>query len=110
MKKADRLHPVISLCVYYGESLWDGPRCLMDMLEVPDEIRSIVSDYRMNLSELRTSGVLKLSDSDINTMFGVSRFIYERNYDKINTIYNIKSGRSHRNWVYDEFFVTYNAE
>lgn len=59
------------------------PRCLMDMLEVPDEIRSIVSDYRMNLSELRTSGVLKLSDSDINTMFGVSRFIYERNYDPI---------------------------
>lgn len=41
----------------------------------------------MNLSELRTSGVLKLSDSDINTMFGVSRFIYERNYDKINTMY-----------------------
>ncbi len=87
MKKTDRLHPVISLCVYYGENPWDGPRCLMDMLEVPDEIRPLVSDYRMNLTELRTSGALKFSDPDVNTVFEVSRFIYERNYDKINTVY-----------------------
>ena len=25
MKKTDRLHPVVSLCVYYGEHPWDGP-------------------------------------------------------------------------------------
>ena len=87
MKKTDRLHSVISLCVYYGENPWDGPRCLMDMLEVPDEIRPLVSDYRMNLTELRTSGTLKFSDPDVNTVFEVSRFIYERNYDKINTVY-----------------------
>ena len=24
-KKTDRLHPVVSLCVYYGENEWDGP-------------------------------------------------------------------------------------
>ena len=56
---------------------------LMDMLEVPDEIRPLVSGYRMNLTELRTSGTLKFSDPDVNTVFEVSRFIYERNYDKI---------------------------
>ena len=39
-KKTDRLHPVISLCVYYGESEWDGPSSLKDMLEIPEKIES----------------------------------------------------------------------
>lgn len=87
MKKTDRLHPVISLCVYYGEDPWDGPLCLKDMLEIPDKIKTLVSDYKMNLIELRTSGALKFRDSDVNTVFDVSRSIYERNYGKINTVY-----------------------
>ncbi len=87
MKKTDRLHPVISLCVYYGENPWDGPLCLMDMLEIPDKIRTLVSDYKMNLIELRTSGALKFHDSDVNTVFDISRSIYERNYGRLNTVY-----------------------
>ncbi len=87
MKKTDRLHPMISLCVYYGENPWDGPLCLMDMLEVPEKIKPLVSDYKMNLIELRTSGFLQFHDQDVNTVFDISRWIYERNYDKINTVY-----------------------
>ena len=87
MKKTDRLHPVISLCVYYGENPWDGPLSLTDMLEIPNKIRPLVSDYKMNLIELRTSGALKFHDSDINTVFDISRSIYVRNYAKINTVY-----------------------
>ncbi len=49
LKKTDRLHAVVSLCVYYGEEAWDGPLCLTDMLEVPAVLRPLVSDYRMNL-------------------------------------------------------------
>lgn len=64
--------------------------CLMDMLEVPDEIGTLVSDYRMNLTELRTSGALKFGDSDINTVFEVSRFIYERDYDRISMVYKVR--------------------
>lgn len=87
MKKTDRLHPVISLCVYYGENPWDGPLCLVDMLEIPDKIRTLVSDYKMNLIELRTSGALKFHDSDVSTVFDISRSIYERNYGRLNTVY-----------------------
>ena len=36
LKKIDRLHPVISICVYYGDTEWNGPRSLTDMLEIPD--------------------------------------------------------------------------
>lgn len=87
MKKTDRLHPMISLCVYYGENPWDGPLCLMDMLEVPEKIKPLVSDYKMNLIELRTSGSLQFHNQDVNTVFDISRSIYERDYNKINTVY-----------------------
>lgn len=87
MKKTDRLHPMISLCVYYGENPWDGPLCLMDMLEVPEKIKPLVADYKMNLLELRTSGSLQFHNQDVNTVFDISRSIYERNYNKINTVY-----------------------
>ena len=87
MKKTDRLHPMISLCVYYGENPWDGPLCLMDMLEVPEKIKPLVADYKMNLLELMTSGSLQFHNQDVNTVFDISRSIYERDYNKINTVY-----------------------
>ena len=85
--KTDRLHPVISLCVYYGENEWDGPLSLRDMLEIPDRIKPLVSDYRMNLIQVRTSDSLRFCDPDVNMVFDVSRNIYAKNYDKIKELY-----------------------
>ena len=62
MRKTDRLHPVISLCVYYGEDPWDGPLCLTDMLEIPERVSPMVSDYKMNLLQLRTSETCNFQD------------------------------------------------
>ena len=90
LKRTDRLHPVISLCVYYGEKEWDGPFCLADMLEIPEKLKPLVSDYKMNLIEVRNSESLHFHNPDVDTVFDVSRSIYERNFDKINTIYRDK--------------------
>ena len=90
LKKTDRLHPVVSLCVYYGENEWDGPFCLTDMLEIPEKLKPLVSDYKMNLIEVRNSESLHFHNPDVDTVFDVSRSIYERNFDKINTIYRDK--------------------
>ena len=87
-KKTDRLHPVISLCVYYGESEWDGPFSLKDMLEIPEKIEPLVSDYRMNLVQVRSSGELCFSDPDVNMVFDMSRLIYARDYAKIKEVYS----------------------
>ena len=87
LKRTDRLHPVISLCVYYGENEWDGPFCLTDMLEIPEKLKPLVSNYKMNLIEVRNSEPLRFHNPDVDTVFDVSRSIYERNFDKINTIY-----------------------
>ena len=87
MRKTDRLHPVISLCVYYGEDPWDGPLCLADMLEIPERVRPMVSDYKMNLLQLRASETCNFQDPEVDAVFDISRSIYERDYQRINTVY-----------------------
>ena len=59
LKASDKLHPVITLVVYWGVDEWywgvdewTGPRKLSDMLGyVPDKARHAVADYEINLLE-----------------------------------------------------------
>lgn len=87
LRKTDRLHAVMTICVYYGEKEWDGPRLLLDMLTIPEEWKSLVSDYKFNLIEVRESEHLKFHNQDVKTIFNISRFIYDKEYDKLNNIY-----------------------
>ena len=87
LKRTDRLHPVISLCVYYGEKEWDGPFCLADMLEIPEKLKPLVSDYKMNLLQLRASETCDFQDPEVDAVFDISRSIYERDYQRINMVY-----------------------
>lgn len=87
MKKTDRLHSVLTICIYYGETPWDGPRSLIDMLEIPDAFKPLISDYKFNLIELRNSEHLKFHNDDVDKIFNISRFIFDKKYDKITDIF-----------------------
>lgn len=54
LTKTDQLHPVIGLCIYYGEEKWDGPTNLVHMIQVTDDLKPMVSDYKMNLLQIRS--------------------------------------------------------
>ena len=88
--KEDKLHPVISICVYYGEEEWDGPTSLKDMLEVQEEVKDIISDYKMNLIQVRKCNDFRFINSDVYIVFDVIRLIYNEEYTKINTLYKDK--------------------
>ena len=94
MKKTDRLHSVLTICIYYGETPWDGPRSLIDMLEIPDAFKPLISDYKFNLIELRDSEHLKFHNDDVDKIFNISRFIFDKKYDKITDIYKDESVKS----------------
>lgn len=50
LKKEDRLVPVITVIVYFGQRPWDGPCSLHEMLcDSSQEILDCVGDYRLNL-------------------------------------------------------------
>ena len=51
-RKADRLMPVVTLVVYFGDKEWDGAKSIHEMLSVDDEkLLSYIQDYRINLIE-----------------------------------------------------------
>ena len=57
------------------------------MLKIPEELEAMISDYKMNLIQVRTSESLHFCNPDVNTVFDVSRAIYARDYQRINQRY-----------------------
>ncbi len=50
LRKGDKLIPIITAVVYLGDTPWDGPRSLHDMLDFKnDAIKDFVPDYKINL-------------------------------------------------------------
>jgi len=86
-RRTDRLHPMLTICVYYGEKVWDGPRSLKEMLNIPERLQTVVNDYRMNLIQVRESEQLRFRNKDVHTVFEVSRNIFKKDYGKIGDIY-----------------------
>lgn len=58
MRKDDRLTPVITVVVYYGEKPWDGATSLHEMLDIPDEMAKYVNDYKILLVEARRNDLV----------------------------------------------------
>ena len=88
MRKEDRLHPIISIVLYYSEKSWDGPTCLKDMIvEMPEEVEQIFSDYKMNLVQIRESEQYTFHNEEVRAVFEISREIFNGNLDKINERY-----------------------
>ena len=91
MRKEDRLHSVITLTVYYGEKQWDGPYCLKDMIvEMPEEIAAIFSDYKMNLLEVRNSDRYVFNNTDVQSVFEITRDIFAGHFERIQEKYGNK--------------------
>lgn len=78
---------MVTLCIYYGEKELDGPLSLVDMLDIPDKLKFIFSDYKFNLIQMRSCNNLHFHNYDINTVFDLSSSIYNRDYEKINKLY-----------------------
>ncbi|MCD7956783.1 MAG: hypothetical protein LUG93_13765 [Lachnospiraceae bacterium] len=91
MRKEDRLHPIFSITVYYGEKEWDGPLCLKDMIvDMPGPMARLFSDYKMNLVQVRDSGKYTFNNEDVKTVFDISRKFFEGNVDEVKETYKDK--------------------
>lgn len=47
-----KLCPVITLVLYFGTEPWSGPTSLHDMLDLPEELKEYVPDYKINLVQV----------------------------------------------------------
>ncbi len=84
INKSDRFHPIITLVLYYGESLWEGPTCLSDMMiSMPDNIKAYFSDYKLNLVQILDSDKYTFYNEDVRDVFNIIRNIYNDDFDSI---------------------------
>ena len=78
MKKTDKLIPVITIVVYYGEKPWDGAISLHGMLNIPMEMLPFVNDYKMHLVEARKND-LKLHNVNNKDLFNLLEILLDKN-------------------------------
>uniref|UniRef100_N2AY33 Transposase (putative) YhgA-like domain-containing protein n=1 Tax=Eubacterium plexicaudatum ASF492 TaxID=1235802 RepID=N2AY33_9FIRM len=91
--KEDRLHAVITLCVYYGETVWDGPHSLLDMIRtegIPASLKSYVNDYRMHLVQINDSDAYRFQNTEVQDFFAIMRSIYRRDYHTMKEVYGTR--------------------
>ncbi|MDO5146480.1 MAG: Rpn family recombination-promoting nuclease/putative transposase [Eubacteriales bacterium] len=91
MRKEDRLHPVITLVIYYGEKNWDGPLSLRDMvMEMPKEVEELFVDYRLHLLQVGESERCRFQNEEVKAVFELSREIFRGNFRTIEEKYKEK--------------------
>lgn len=91
MNKSDRIHPIITLIFYYGESPWDGPIRLSDMMtDIPEELRPFFSDYKINLVQILDSGRYQFYNEDVRDVFDITQKIYTKNLTALSKEYSNK--------------------
>ena len=83
---------IITLVLYYGESLWDGPTCLSDMMiSMSDNIKEYFSDYKLNLVQILDSDKYSFYNEDVKDVFYIARSIYNKDIDAILNKYKTRN-------------------
>jgi len=71
--KGEKLISTITIIVYWGRDVWDGPRRLKEMLDVKDyplELQRFIVDYPIHILEVRNYEHLADFKTDIKYVFG----------------------------------------
>jgi len=94
MRKKDRIHPVFTLVIYYGEAPWDGARSLKDMMvDMPKWMEKRFNDYPMKLLEIGTCRNT-FQNQDIFNFIKIIQLLYSDKVEELQRYYaNIKVGR-----------------
>ena len=62
--------------------------------DMPLEISGVFSDYRMNLLQVRESSQYHFDNEDVQTIFEITRFIYQGEFAKVKKFYGEKTVKS----------------
>lgn len=80
MKKEDKIIPVITLVIYYGEKEWDGNLDLYGMMGLDSEstiikeIKSVLPNYKINLIHAGNIDKLENYKSSLQLVFGMLKY------------------------------------
>ena len=75
-RRDSRLYPTVTFILYSGTEPWDGPKSLHEMLDftdIPEELREMVADYRINLVDIRKLEDTSVFKTDVKQVFDFIR-------------------------------------
>ena len=59
-----KLIPIFTVVLYYGERRWSGPRTLLDMMDIPEEMKGIMNDWNAHIIDIKEVDASLLTDKD----------------------------------------------
>lgn len=79
MKKEEKFAPIITLVVYFGTGgAWDGAKCLYDLLDIEDELKEYVSNYRLNLYDCHEHDTFEEYKTGLRQVFEIVRYVKDK--------------------------------
>lgn len=80
MKKGEKFAPIITLVVYFGtDGSWDGARCLYDLLDIDEELKKYVTNYRLNLYDCHEHDTFEEYKTGLRQVFEAVRYAKDKN-------------------------------
>ena len=75
MNKDEKFTPIITLVVYCGTGHpWDGARCLYDLLDIDDEMKEFVTNYKLNLYDCHEHDTFDEYHTGLRQLFEMIRY------------------------------------
>ena len=75
MKPEEKFMPIITLVVYFGtEHTWDGAKCLYDLLDIEEELKEYVTNYRLNLYDCQEHDTFSEYRTGLRQVFETVRY------------------------------------
>jgi hypothetical protein len=66
--------------IYYGSEPWDGPVCLYDMLNLPEELKPFINNFKVNLVEARDNNLI-FHNQNNKDLFSLLKIICDNSVD-----------------------------
>ena len=69
----DTILPSATIILYFGKDDWDGPRDLLDLMNLdnlPEEIRELINGYPLHILEVRKFDKIENFQTDLQEVFG----------------------------------------
>lgn len=76
-QKTSRLYPTITFILYYGEKEWDGSKDIhgmLDLTDIPKTLRDKISNYQIQLVEVRKLKDTSIFKTDVRQVFDYIRY------------------------------------
>ena len=75
MARDEKFVPVITLVVYCGtEHRWDGAKCLYEVLDIDDEVKAYVTNYKLNLYDCHEHDTFDEYHTGLRQLFEAVRY------------------------------------